>query len=234
VSTSLNEQTRIIKPYLFLGGISFLIYFVLTFQIMIYGLVSPNPIPFIERIFQSIAYLIGIISIIILMFQIRSIYYVKRKNINVSIILLSLYLAFEIFFMFIQVESIIRLWISILLVLAFCFLRLIAFLMTNTTLKIPSPEYGSRIFVVFGWSFLITAILFFILTLSGILSFRPELISAAIIILLIQSFIDIYCILAFGVAFVCHAICNPRIKQQIYTQTIIPTKLSDHFQQEPT
>lgn len=170
------------------------------------------PISFIESMIGVISLIIGLVSIIVLLALIGVISEKRRNYVITAIVLLLLFIGFELFASFYPGFAYLGgVWGNIAILVVYGILRGIALRRTNESLKSPRPGYGSVAFGIYAWSFLITTVLAFIFALIGGLALSITMITIALWIPIVLFFIEILCFVVIGIRFIQSAFLYPKI-----------------------
>jgi len=233
-------------PYLALGGLSFLGAAGIRIHFAIYAITGSFPLSYIESLMGIICMIVGFVSIIALLALIGAVSEKRRKYVVFSIVLLLLFIGFELFVsLYPGIAFLGGLWGNMALLAVYGILRGFALLRTNESLKSPRPGYGSIGFGIYGWSFVTTTILSTIFIAIGVRVTSITMINIAFWLIIIQYFIDVLCFLAIGIKFVQSAFLYPtiagrapRVTTTMVTPTTDPgaipvqTESQDNYQQE--
>ncbi|NHK32941.1 MAG: hypothetical protein FK730_16460 [Asgard group archaeon] len=216
MSTKDVGKKQLMTPYLVIGGVTILVYAIIILHDAINAFVTETSINYYEYLIGNICFLIGLAFIIVMMVLILIVHEKRVYIIIGAIIMLVLFIAYNIALAFFpDLLSSVDKWVLIFIPISYGVIRGIAFTMTNRALNVPLPRYGIVAFGFFGWTFLVTTSLSFLFTYIGIVIESWGLVGFALILLIIQYFIDALCLGIIGIYFIWNALYYPIIKDRI-------------------
>ena len=224
MSTMDVGKKQLLTPYLAIGGATFLVSAAIILHSAIKAIISGTSINFVESLIGTICFFIGLVSIIVMMVLIGGVHERRMNNIIGAIVVLVLFIAYELVSRFVPgFDSLGGIWGSIFILISYGVIRGIAFSMTNRALNVPLPGYGIGAFGFFGWSFLVTSTLSFLFAyIAGIMS-NVGLLNFALILLIIQIFLDALCLIIIGINFIRNALYHPIIKGRASVKPVTTT-----------
>jgi hypothetical protein len=165
-----------------------------------------------EGIIGLVAQYGGIALLIVPLVLIGSMFKGRKNEINTAIILLVLFIGADLAKNFYP-EMILwgGGWGGMAVFLVYGIIRGIAFMKVNRGLEIPARGYGNAFFNIYGWSFFVTFLVYFILSIISLYAFIPILFTIAIYILIAQSYIDGVSLVIVGLKFLIDASNKPTI-----------------------
>ncbi|NHJ48905.1 MAG: hypothetical protein FK733_14060 [Asgard group archaeon] len=219
-----SEKQQLMSPYLIVAGISFFAYAGIRIHEGINAFISPYPIPYFESIIAIVCFFVGFASIIVMSIVIGMVYEKRINTVIGAIVFLVLFITYEAIISFVPAISYISsIWADAAILITYGIIRGIASTTANKSLRIPIPGYGAGALGFYGWSFLITTILSIVTALIAGVIYSYGLLNFALIVILIQYFLDAICLLIVGLNFIMKAINNPSIKGQVFTRPTTTT-----------
>ncbi|MHA1187358.1 MAG: zinc ribbon domain-containing protein [Candidatus Heimdallarchaeota archaeon] len=243
-------KKRVMWPYLAIGGITFLAIAGIKIHAAILAIISGDSISNIENIIGTVCFFTGFVSIIALMIVIGGFYGKSSNTITTAIILLVLFIGFELFIsLYPGIDSLGGLWGNIVMLIVYGILRGIALRFAYVVLDLPRPySYKTEALKAYGWSFLIFTVLAFIFAIIGGATYSFGIIMFAFYLLIGLYFFEALCLLFIGIKFIQHAYRNSAlivtglkpVTTTIHTSTIdaatttlpITTESHEYFQQD--
>jgi hypothetical protein len=212
------------SPYLIIGGVSFLVYAGIRVHDGINAFISPTSLPNFELIIANVCFIAGFVSMLIMLILIAIVYKKRVNQVIGAIVFLVLFLTYELIIAFVPgISYIYTIWGNVLILLSYSIIRGIAANTTNNSLRLPIPGYGSGALGIYGWSFLITTLISIIAGLIADAIYSVGLMTFALIVPIIQYFLDALCLLIIAISFILNAVNNPSIKGQVFTSpTTVP------------
>jgi len=204
-------EKKLISPYLITGGITFLALAGILIHdgIMAFFSISIN---YIESIVGVVCFYIGFLSLFIILILLAIVFKNRKNDIIGALVLIGLYLGYESIIRFLPIIETIDLWLDVIIIISYGLIRGLATTFTNRSLKYPVPGYRNIALDVYGWSFLVTSILSIIFTLIALATLSIGLLNFALIILIIQYFLEALCLLILGFSYIVKGIHYPEIK----------------------
>ncbi len=169
-----------------------------------------------EALTGTISLYVGIASLIVPIAIIGSLYTKNKKTTTTAIVLLLIFIGVDLF---VNLTPSIAYWgggwggLAVLVI--YGIFRGITFQTANKGLKVPARGYGNGFLTLYGWSYLVTFVISFVLTLIAVSSWNPALLLAAYYTLLAQIYIDGISLGAVGLKFLVDAANKSEIRRKI-------------------
>jgi len=211
-------EEKSISPFLSIIGLLLAVAGGITFHLALAESGVVGYLSFGEALTGIITQYAGLALLIIPMVLIGSLFTTKRNITTTAIVLLVLFIGGDLAIGF--YPSIIMLgdgWGGMAILVVLGIIRGVAFMNVNRGLGIPARGYRNGLINLYGWSFLVTFLLYFILSLIALSAFLPMLFMIAIYILIAQYYIDAICLVIIGIKFMIDARSKPTITKKIRT-----------------
>ncbi len=207
-----DSQDKPMAPLLIPIGILLLIGAGISLHIAILASGVYGYIYMAEGVIGTIGIYGGIALLIVPLVIIGSVYTEKKDKITVIIVLLVLYIVAEILLAYIPgISTLGNGWGGMAILIVFGILRGVTFKNVKEGLDIPAKGYGNGFLNLYGWSFLVTTFLTFLLTIIGAATMSFTLLMIAAYIIIAQLYIDALSLGGIGISFIANAANKPRL-----------------------
>lgn len=214
LNSDINKKSM--SPVLIVNGLLLAIAGGITLHLAIINTLSSGYMSYGEALTGTICSYAGIAFLIVPIAIIGSLYTKNKKTTNTAIVLLLIFIGVDLF---VSLTPSIASWgggWGGLAVLAFYgIFRGITFQTANRGLKVPARGYGNGFLTLYGWSYMTTFVVSFVLTMIAVSTWNPALLLAAYYTLIAQVYIDGICLGAVGLKFLVDASNKPEISRKI-------------------
>ncbi len=214
LNSDINKKSM--SPYLILNGVLLAVAGGITLHIAIITTTLSGYMSYGEALTGTISLYVGIASLVVPIAIIGSLYTKNKKTTNTAIVLLLIFIGADLF---INLTPSIAYWGGgwggLAVFAIYGIFRGITFQRANKGLKVPARGYGNGFLTLYGWSYLVTFVISFVLTLIAVSSWNPALLLAAYYTLLAQIYIDGISLGAVGLKFLLDASNKPQISRKI-------------------
>ncbi len=214
----LNSDIRqkSMSPFLILNGILLAVAGGITIHLAIINTISSSYMSYGEALTGTISSYVGIAFLIVPIAIIGSLYTKNKKTTNTAIVLLLIYIGADLFVSLTpSISSWGGGWGGLAVLVVYGIVRGIAFQTANKGLKVPARGYGNGFLTLYGWSYLTTTVVYFILAFIGLTTWNVGLLRAGLYTLIAQIYIDGISLGAVGVKFLVDATNKPEISSQM-------------------
>ena len=204
------------SPVLILNGLLLAVAGGITLHLAIITTTLSGYMSYGEALTGTICSYAGIAFLIVPIAIIGSLYKESKKTTTTAIVLLLIYIGADLFIYFTpSISSWGGGWGGLAVLVVYGIFRGITFQAANKGLKVPARGYGNGFLTLYGWSYLVTFIISFVLTLIAVSSWNPGLLLAAYYTLLAQIYIDGISLGAVGLKFLADASNKSEIRRKI-------------------
>ena len=223
-----SSQNKPMAPLLIPIGVLLLIAGGITLHLAILASGLSGYPSTIEGIIGTIGIYGGIALMIVPLAIIGSVFTAKKDKITVVIVLLVVYLIADILIAFIPgIATLGNGWGGMVILLLFGILRGVTFKNVKEGLDIPAQGYGNGFLSLYGWSFVVTTFLTFLLTIIGAATMSFTLLMIAAYIIIAQLYVDALSLGGIGISFMVVASKQPKLTAYTPQTTVQPLVASD-------
>jgi len=209
-------KKKSMSPYLILSGVLLAAAGGITLHLAIISTTLSGYMSYGEALTGTISLYVGIASLIVPIAIIGSLYTKNKKTTNTAIVLLLIFIGADLFVSLTpSISSWGGGWGGLAVLVVYGIFRGITFQTANRGLKVPARGYGNGFLTLYGWSFLATNVVFFILFYIGLSTWNVTIMQAAYYTLLAQIYIEGISLGAVGLKFLVDAANKPEISRKI-------------------
>ena len=209
-------KKKSMSPYLILSGVLLAAAGGITLHLAIISTTLSGYMSYGEALTGTISHYVGIASLIVPIAIIGSLYTKNKKTTNTAIVLLLIFIGADLFVgLTPSIASWGGGWGGLAVLVVYGIFRGITFQTANRGLKVPTRGYGNGFLTLYGWSFLATNVVFFILFYIGLSTWNVTIMQAAYYTLLAQIYIEGISFGAVGLKFLVDAANKPEISRKM-------------------